>query len=48
MFPGMCRYVASELASDIVVNVADVKFYLHKVCQSLRYSELMFENFSSW
>ncbi|XP_010687360.1 BTB/POZ domain-containing protein NPY2 isoform X2 [Beta vulgaris subsp. vulgaris] len=24
------RYVASELASDIVVNVADVKFYLHK------------------
>ncbi|KAJ8548134.1 hypothetical protein K7X08_021370 [Anisodus acutangulus] len=24
------RYVASELASDIVVNVGDVKFYLHK------------------
>ncbi|KAA8522604.1 hypothetical protein F0562_013035 [Nyssa sinensis] len=24
------RYVATELATDIVVNVADVKFYLHK------------------
>ncbi|XP_016482730.1 phototropic-responsive NPH3 family protein NPY2 [Nicotiana tabacum] len=24
------RYVASELASDIVVNIGDVKFYLHK------------------
>ncbi|KAI5661190.1 hypothetical protein M9H77_20513 [Catharanthus roseus] len=24
------RYVASELATDIVVNVGDVKFYLHK------------------
>ncbi|XAR52914.1 hypothetical protein NMG60_11021247 [Bertholletia excelsa] len=24
------RYVATELASDIVVNVGDVKFYLHK------------------
>lgn len=24
------RYVASELASDIAVNVGDVKFYLHK------------------
>jgi hypothetical protein len=23
--------VATELASDIVVNVGDVKFYLHKV-----------------
>ncbi|KAI4330250.1 hypothetical protein MLD38_028550 [Melastoma candidum] len=24
------RYVASELATDIVINVGDVKFYLHK------------------
>ncbi|KAK9286464.1 hypothetical protein L1049_014861 [Liquidambar formosana] len=24
------RYVATELASDIIVNVGDVKFYLHK------------------
>lgn len=24
------RYVASELATDVVVNVGDVKFYLHK------------------
>ncbi|KAF7811067.1 BTB/POZ domain-containing protein NPY2 [Senna tora] len=24
------RYVASDLASDIVVNVGDIKFYLHK------------------
>ncbi|KAG5603247.1 hypothetical protein H5410_034617 [Solanum commersonii] len=24
------RYVASELASDIAINVGDVKFYLHK------------------
>lgn len=26
------RYVATELATDITVNVGDVKFYLHKVC----------------
>ncbi|RVW57410.1 BTB/POZ domain-containing protein NPY2 [Vitis vinifera] len=26
----MSRYVATELATDIVVNVGDVKFYLHK------------------
>lgn len=25
------RYVVTELATDIVVNVGDVKFYLHKV-----------------
>ena len=25
------RYVASDLATDVVVNVGDVKFYLHKV-----------------
>ena len=31
----MCRYVASELATDIVVNVGEVKFYLHKVCWSV-------------
>ena len=28
----MSRYVATELATDIVINVGDVKFYLHKVC----------------
>ncbi|XP_028780606.1 BTB/POZ domain-containing protein NPY2-like [Neltuma alba] len=27
---GNVRYVANELASDIVVNVGDIKFYLHK------------------
>lgn len=27
----LCRYVASDLTSDITVNVGDVKFYLHKV-----------------
>lgn len=27
----MCRYVATELATDIIVNVGDIKFYLHKV-----------------
>ena len=27
-----CRYVVSELATDITVIVGDVKFYLHKVC----------------
>lgn len=27
----ICRYVAAELATDIIVNVGDVKFYLHKV-----------------
>lgn len=26
------RYVAAELATDMVINVGDVKFYLHKVC----------------
>lgn len=25
------RYVAAELATDIVINVGEVKFYLHKV-----------------
>lgn len=28
----MCRYVASELASDIIISIGDIKFYLHKVC----------------
>lgn len=42
MFNGMCRYVATELATDIVVNVGDVKFYLHKVRQLLRY-DIKFE-----
>ncbi|CAF2163256.1 hypothetical protein BRARA_G01158 [Brassica rapa] len=27
---GCIRYVASDLATDVVVNVEDVKFYLHK------------------
>lgn len=27
---GNVRYVASELASDIIVSIGDVKFYLHK------------------
>lgn len=27
----LSRYVATELASDVVINVGDVKFYLHKV-----------------
>ncbi|XP_028798005.1 BTB/POZ domain-containing protein NPY2-like [Neltuma alba] len=27
---GNVRYVANELASDIIVNVGDIKFYLHK------------------
>jgi hypothetical protein len=26
-----CRYVASDLATDVVVHVREVKFYLHKV-----------------
>ncbi|CAK8539644.1 unnamed protein product [Lathyrus sativus] len=38
------RYVATELASDIVVNVGDVKFYLHKfplLSKSLRLQKLV-------
>ena len=27
----MSRYVATELAVDIVINIGEVKFYLHKV-----------------
>jgi hypothetical protein len=26
-----CRYVVSDLATDVVVHVGGVKFYLHKV-----------------
>ncbi len=26
-----CRYVSSELATDNIINVGEVKFYLHKV-----------------
>jgi len=26
-----CRYVVSDLATDVVVHVGEVKFYLHKV-----------------
>jgi TM2 domain-containing membrane protein YozV len=33
--PFMCRYVAGDLASDIVVSIGDMKFYLHKVCSNL-------------
>lgn len=31
----LSRFVASELAADIVINVGDVKFYLHKVLAPL-------------
>jgi hypothetical protein len=31
----MCRYVSSDLSTDIVLIVGDVKFYLHKVQYSL-------------
>ena len=34
------RYVATELATDIVVNVGDVKFYLHKVWTRINLSSL--------
>lgn len=29
----MCylRYVSSDLATDVIVTIGDVKFYLHKV-----------------
>ena len=30
-FQLLTRYVASDLATYVVVNVVDVKFYLHKV-----------------
>lgn len=33
----MCRYVATELASDVVISVGDVKFFLHKVCTILNH-----------
>lgn len=26
-----CRYVSSDLATDVIINVGEVKFYLHKV-----------------
>lgn len=32
------RYVATDLATDIVVNVGNVKFYLHKVRFNLKLS----------
>lgn len=38
------RYVATELASDIIVNVGDVKFYLHKfplLSKSVRLQKLV-------
>ncbi|XP_042389176.1 BTB/POZ domain-containing protein NPY4-like isoform X1 [Zingiber officinale] len=38
------RFVASELAADIVINVGDVKFYLHKfplLSKSLRLQKLV-------
>lgn len=27
----LCRYVSSELATDVMINVGEVKFCLHKV-----------------
>ena len=27
-----CRYVSSDLATDVTIIVGEVKFYLHKVC----------------
>lgn len=27
----LCRYVSSELATDVIIIVGGVKFYLHKV-----------------
>ncbi|KAJ1377298.1 SKP1/BTB/POZ domain superfamily [Sesbania bispinosa] len=38
------RYVATELATDIVINVGDVKFYLHKfplLSKSARFQKLV-------
>lgn len=38
-----CRYVSSELATDAIINVGEVKFYLHKVwspCYTFTSSEL--------
>jgi hypothetical protein len=29
------RFVATELATDIVISIGDVKFYLHKVATSV-------------
>ena len=26
------RYVSSDLATDVTINVGEVKFFLHKVC----------------
>jgi hypothetical protein len=31
MFKCLLRFVSTELATDIVITVGDVKFYLHKV-----------------
>lgn len=31
----ICRYIATELASDVVISVGDVKFDLHKVRSQL-------------
>jgi len=33
----ICRFVATELATDIIVNVGEVKFYLHKVVTVLTF-----------
>jgi hypothetical protein len=35
-----CRYVVSDLATDVVVHIAEVKFYLHKVSVLLVFSRL--------
>lgn len=36
------RFVATELATDIVINVGDVKFYLHKVWTVLFIVKVLF------
>uniref|UniRef100_A0A453HE51 Uncharacterized protein n=1 Tax=Aegilops tauschii subsp. strangulata TaxID=200361 RepID=A0A453HE51_AEGTS len=35
------RFVATELATDIVISIGDVKFYLHKVSTSYLYNLLL-------
>jgi hypothetical protein len=40
-----CRYVASDLATDVAVHVGEVKFYLHKVSVLLFFAvALMYYN----
>lgn len=44
LFLAVYRYVATELATDVVVNVGDVKFFLHKVKFNLYFQELIGTN----